>query len=325
MFMVIILLCAPLLAASAAAADIDWAALRNPVLEYSDWSVKDYACGYHDGTFHLFFSAFYEDRGRVRSHVVEVTTSDFTHYSEPLLNIDGREDGWIGMCSPELATIGDTHYLCFNSWGDKEGTPNQLFYMSSDDLVHWSRRRPLAANITKGVRAIDAAVAPWNGKIILFWKEVQTTRCAIGESMDGEFRIIGDGFPKAYLKGGREVEWNENYQLLRVDGKWRLLASTKLDGSTMFTVLYTMEGDGSREEHWLKWVDGGKLQVAQEEFNTRDSANASALMRPGKQADGYWYLLYAGNTEGESFLKRGHNKLGLSRSRDLTSWSAAGR
>lgn len=316
------------LAASSVAAGsgepLDWKGLKNPVLQYADWSVKDYACVYHDGTFHVFFSAFYEDRGRVRSHVVQVTTPDFKTFSEPLMNLDGREDDWIGMCSPDVARIGDTWYLCYNSWGDKEGQPNQLFFRSSKDLKNWSPARPLAANLTRGARAIDAAVAPWQGKVILFWKEVQTTRCAVGDSMEGEFRLIGDGYPKTGMRDGQEVTWNENYQLLFIDGKWRLLTSTKMDGSTMFPMIYTMDGDGSRAEHWLRWVDGYRINVAQEEFNTRDQANASALMLPGKMEDGYWYLLYAGNTEGQTFLKRGHNRLGLSRSRDLLHWEPAG-
>ncbi|HEV2500996.1 MAG TPA: hypothetical protein VGY31_15610, partial [Terriglobia bacterium] len=48
---------------------IDWASLRNPVLAYPHWSIKDAAMAYRDGVFYIFFSAFYEDHGRVRSHV----------------------------------------------------------------------------------------------------------------------------------------------------------------------------------------------------------------------------------------------------------------
>ncbi len=322
-FLAVLLAAVPV--AGAATEPLDWTSLKNPVLAYADWSIKDYACVYQDGNFHLFFSAFYEDRGRVRSHVVQVTTPDFKTFSEPLVNLDGREDDWIGMCSPDVARIGDTWYLCYNSWGDKEDQPNQLFFRSSKDLKNWSPARPLAANLTRRVRAIDAAVASWQGKVILFWKEVQTTRCAVGDSMEGKFRLIGDGYPKTWMRDGREVTWNENYQLLFIDGKWRLLTSTKMDGSTMFPVLFTMEGDGTRLEDWLTWVDGYRLDVAQEEFNTRDRANASALMLPGRMGDGCWYLLYAGNTEGQTFLKRGHNRLGISRSRDLEHWEPAGQ
>src|SRR4051812_2944642 len=75
---------------------IDWKGLANPVLSYPNWSVKDAAMAYRDGTFYVFFSAFYPDRGQVRSHVVEVSTTDFKHFSEPIFNFDGEEEGWIG-------------------------------------------------------------------------------------------------------------------------------------------------------------------------------------------------------------------------------------
>jgi hypothetical protein len=103
---------------------IDWNDLKNPVLSYPNWSVKDSAMAYRNGTFYVFFSAFYPDRGQVRSHVVEVSTPDFKHYSEPIFNFDGEEDGWIGMCSPDIQRLNGTYVMTFNSWGDKPGKPN---------------------------------------------------------------------------------------------------------------------------------------------------------------------------------------------------------
>ena len=43
---------------------IDWSGLKNPVLSYPNWSVKDSAMEYRNGTFYVFFSAFYPDRDR---------------------------------------------------------------------------------------------------------------------------------------------------------------------------------------------------------------------------------------------------------------------
>src|SRR5580698_1199980 len=122
---------------------IDWAKLRNPVLSYPNWSIKDTAMAYRDGTFYVFFSAFYPERGQVRSHVVEVSTKDFAHFSDPIFNFDGEEEGWIGMCSPDVQQLYGKYVMTFNSWGDKPGKPNLLFYMTSDDLVHWTPRKPL--------------------------------------------------------------------------------------------------------------------------------------------------------------------------------------
>lgn len=61
--------------ASAQKPFIDWANLRNPVLSYPNWSIKDSATAYRNGVFYVFFSAFYDDHGRVRSHVAEVSTT----------------------------------------------------------------------------------------------------------------------------------------------------------------------------------------------------------------------------------------------------------
>ena len=302
---------------------MNWEQLKNPVLEYPTWSIKDYGIAYEDGVFYLFFSAFYEDNGRVRSHVVEVTTPDFKAYSEPILNFDGQEDGWIGMCSPDVMKAGDTYYLVFNSWGDKEGKPNQLFYMSSSDMANWSARKPLAANLTQGKWAIDAALAFESGKYFLFWKEQQTARCAVGDSIDGDFRFIGDGYPKFQSASRKHVPWNENYQLLKTDGKWHLLATTHGKTRSHAPIIYDMQGDCESEANWAQWTNGRELFVADEQFNTRDQAN-SAVLLDLTCVDGFYYLLYAGTTEREAYLRRGWNKLGVSRSEDLTKWMPAG-
>jgi hypothetical protein len=47
---------------------------------------------------------------------------------------------------------------------------------------------------------------------------------------------------------------------------------------------------------------------------TYERANAAFL------TDGFYYLLYAGRTDIESFSGRGHAKLGLARGRDLAVW-----
>ncbi|NJK95417.1 MAG: hypothetical protein HC905_11340 [Bacteroidales bacterium] len=150
---------------------IDWANLKNPVYSQPGWSTKDACMMYNDGWFYLYFSAFFYDAGRERSHVVSVRTQDFKTYSEPLFIWSGMEEGWIGLCSPDISRINNTWILTFNSWGDKEGKPNQLFYATSTDLVRWSGLKPLARNITNDVRAIDAAIIPFNKKFTWYGKE----------------------------------------------------------------------------------------------------------------------------------------------------------
>lgn len=304
---------------------IDWQSLTNPVLSYPDWSIKDTAMAYRGGTFYVFFSAFYQDRGRVRSHVVEVSTRDFKHFSAPILNLDGEEDGWIGMCSPDVQQLHGKYVMTFNSWGDKPGKPNQLFYMTSDDLIHWSHRQMLALNLTSegdDQHAIDAALAEADGGYYLAYKEQRPgtpkrPRMAFSTSLDGPFHFVGDGLPALLMADGKDNGLlHENYEFLHANNKWYLLTT---DYVPQAPYLYTLE-PGSK---WLKWTRGYTFNIPMEKFNTRNIANASTLY-DWRKYDGYYYLLYAGHTEGETYARRGWNQLGLARSKDLIHWVVPG-
>lgn len=284
---------------------INWNKLENPVYSHPGWSTKDACMIYHRGSFYIFFSAFFHDRGRERSHVSAVKTRDFINFSEPLFIWDGRDDGWVGMCSPSVTKVGETFYLTYNSWGDKHenGMPNQLFYAKSADLENWEKNKPLAREATRGrngpVRAIDAAIAAENGKIYLVWKERQTPQMAVGRTIDGPWQRLG-----------RPVDdWFENGQFIKIDGKWHLLAR----GEDRTTWLAQMYGDGSSDRHWVKWGGRRYFEVPEEKgFNTEDRLNA-AFIADWRVYDGNFYILYAGNTEDDSHAGRGDNKLGLAR------------
>jgi hypothetical protein len=300
---------------------IDWQSLSNPVLSYPNWSIKDSAMAYRDGTLYVFFSAFYSERGQVRSHVVEVSTRDFKHFSEPIFNFDGEEEGWIGMCSPDVQRLGGKYVMTFNSWGDKPGKPNLLFYMTSEDLVHWSQRQTLAANLTQDKRVIDAALAEADGGYYLIWKEGtqghMKPRIAFAAALDQPFKFVGDGFPALLMADGKDDGLtHENYEFVHTQDKWFLLTT---DYNPEGPYLYQLDpGSG-----WLKWTQGYRLQTPKEKFNTDHRDNAAALY-DWRQYDGYYYLIYGGRTEGKTFAGRGWNQLGLSRSKDLIHWSAAG-
>jgi hypothetical protein len=307
----------------------DWSSLKNPVLSYSDWSIKDAAMAYRNGTVHIFFSAFYTRETGTVSHVVEVNTRDFKHYSAPILNFDGREDGWLGMCSPDVQRLNGQYVMTFNSWGDKAGKPDQLFYKTSPDLVHWSERRTLAHNLTMNNRVIDAALAEADGGYYLIWKEgprgKMRPRLAFAKTLDGPFAYIGDGLPSLLMASGRDNGLtHENYEFLYSKGKWYLLSTDYKEKENQTDVgeeiyLYKLEL-GSR---WLKWTEGYPLDVPQEAFNTNNRDNAAALY-DWRQYDGYYYLIYAGRNEGETYANRGWNQLGIARSTDLVHWVVPG-
>lgn len=313
---------------------IDWANLRNPVLSYPNWSIKDTAMAYREGTFYVFFSAFYLERGQVRSHVVEVSTKDFAHFSDPIFNFDGEEDGWIGMCSPDVQQLYGKYVMTFNSWGDKPGKPNELFYMASDDLIHWSSRKTLGLNLTQigNQRVIDAALAQADGGYYLVYKE-QTPgihsrpRMAFSASLDGPFHYVGDGIVSLLMPDGKDNGFfHENYEFLRANGQWYLLATDYLHNNqdhdkydVQAPYLYALEP----RSHWLTWVQGRTFDIPRETFNTESIDNAAALY-DWRKYDGYYYLIYAGRNEGQTYAKRGWNQVALARSKDLVHWSIPG-
>jgi len=142
------------LPAAAAGRDfINWNKLHNPILSYPHWSIKDCAMAYRSGTFYIFFSAFYKDHGRIRSHVVEVSTRDFKTYSHPIFDFDGLSDGWIGMCSPDV------------QWMGKEYEVYTL--LNNHNWLDWGKGPQLkipAQGFNKFVHADAAAMCDWRKK-----------------------------------------------------------------------------------------------------------------------------------------------------------------
>ncbi|MEQ8704828.1 MAG: hypothetical protein RIC19_12955 [Phaeodactylibacter sp.] len=309
---------------------LDWSALRNPVYQHEGWSVKDACMIYNeaDSTFYLFFSAFYFDDGRERSHLSAVKTKDFRSFSDPLFLWDGRKDGWIGLCSPNLTVVQGKYILTYNSWGDKKGKPNQLFYAVSEDLEHWERDIPLAHELTTDKRAIDASLAYHEGKYILSWKGKKgKTRMACSESDLDSFQFINFGYPVYLMReGGENGMIHENYEYFQADDQWWCLTTDYAYNPYRehAPYLYKLKEAPSQFPSWLQWEDGYKITIPIEKgFNTSYAANA-AFICDGRAYDGYYYMIYAGRTENKTHAKRGDNKLGLARSRDLVNWDIAG-
>ncbi len=287
---------------------LDWQQLQNPILAYPDWSIKDACLTWHEGNFYCFFSAFYWDRGEVRSHVVGVRSPDLVRWSAPLFNWSGAELGWRGACSPDITRLGEVWYLTFNRWGDEP--LNQLFYATSCDLIHWETYLPLATNLTNGIRAIDAALACHKGIYYLAYKERQTPTLATAE-------VVG---PSGWRKLG-QLEGAENYQLLLIDSHWYLLW-TKMDKDDHHPCLARMKGSGDDPEDWLAWQGFRRLKVPREPGF--DQVGNAASLVDWRAHDGYFYLLYAQRVDQpdrwNNYSGRGYNRLGLARSHDLMYW-----
>ncbi len=307
---------------------INWQDLENPFYVYEGASTKDACMIYKEDndTFYIFFSAFYYERGKERSHVVGIKTKDFKNFSEPMFIWDGHEKGWTGMCSPNITKIKDKYVLTYNSWGHEHpnGEHNQLFYAVSDDLENWDHNNPIAKNLTRGKSLIDVAVTYKDGKYYLVWQDyivngekIKKNRMAVGKSLDGDFRYIGAGYINLFMENGRDNGMrHENFEFIKIDDKWHFLST---DYSPHEPYLYKMEDSGQKEDDWLIWKDGFKINVPQQSFNTKHRANA-AFLADWRKYDGYFYLIYAGNTHSHTHAGRGDNKLGLARSKDLKNW-----
>ncbi len=308
---------------------IPWEKLSNPVYEKEDWSVKDASMIYVEDTqeFYLFFSAFFHVGDRVNSHVVSVKTKDWIHFSDPLFLWDGEELGYHGVCSPEINYIEDRYILTYNGWGDKKGKLNQLYYAVSTDLENWEKDIPLGREVTKGYRAIDAEVAFHKGTYYLFYKEsrpfghlprVDLTRVAYANDIEGPWQFAYSGYVQYNTADTAHANLiHENFRTLEIDGVWHLLTSGYFPHEPY---LFEIGGDADDKGWWGVWNNGIMLEIPPREgFNTAHKANAAHL-KDWRHHDGYFYLLFAGNTENETFWTRGHNKLGLARSKDLINW-----
>jgi hypothetical protein len=244
--------------------------------------------------------------------VVEVSTKDFMTYSEPIINWSGQEQGWLGMASPNITLIDDTYYLTYNSWGDLEGKNNTLFYATSKDLKHWEKDKPLAQNIVSGTRAIDAAIMARGDKIYLVYKDHQTPKIAVADSINSDhWQIIGS--PNS--------GWFENGQFIEIDDKVHLLTTGRPNNEEVpVIVLMQMNGNGDDLKDWLQWSVKKIIDFPREDFNTHKVATG-AFIADWRKYNGHFYCLYSGKTESKSHLGRGNHKIALSRSLDLLNWA----
>jgi len=290
---------------------IDRDKLKNPIVDLPGWAVKDACVRWHEGYFYIFASAFFEEDGMERSHLLGMRTTVLGEAPEILFCSYGKERGAYGLASPELTEKDGLFYLCYNSWGNKPGEPNRLFYAVSADLQLWDFHKPLAAETTQGVRAIDAALAFANDKVYLCWKEKQRIQFAWAADMDvpqwTRIPVQMDG-------------WHENVQFLCIDGVWHMMATGYYGLRFRHRpFLLRMDGDPAQDESWGRWERLRMIEPPQQDFNTAELANAAYLL-DARESDGLFYLLYAGTIDQALHAKRGDCRLGIAWSKDLQSW-----
>jgi len=310
--------------ARADATDLDWNAIRNPILSYPDRMLKDPAVVYRGGFFYVFCSTRFA--GPHEGPVPFYRSPDLVTFEE--LH-DENLAGGVG--SPSIFHHGDRYVMAFQKSvpGSDDPEYRRLFYSTSADLVVWSAPKPLAHELHPTLRCIDATVAFDHGRFVLGYKAWQVFYFAESPSLDGPWSEPVRAWP------GGEFDWAENYQFVSIDGDWRMVATARppADWPKPSFVndyvgqhepfLYTIDGDGSELLDWARWTEKTHLVVPTEAWNRIMRANSATLVDL-RDVDGYVYLFYAGADDGETFEGRGHGKIGVARSRDLVVWEVPG-
>jgi hypothetical protein len=307
---------------------VDWAALRNPILSYPDAAVKDQALVWDAGSWHMLFSYVTGDSpvpGQQQWDIASAESPDLVHWSAPAPW--SEQPG--GMASPDLVRAPDGSFVAtYDSPPGESGTSQaKLYYRTSVDLVHWSGPVPLAPTLhgAPGERLIDPALAWTPGGLALAYKLGTTAQAQAFEiawsrsgSLSGPWSVVGRPAIRAY------GDTFENYELVTVHGRWRLVATSNMFDQPW---LFTLAGDPSVPTSWLHWVDGAELRVPAEAWNSAagvtgaDYEHANSAYLCEDTADGYAYLTYAGSTELTRFGGWGHAEIGVARSRDLVHWT----
>lgn len=304
---------------------IDWAALSNPVLMRDDAMLKDQSVVFHDGWFYIFASVRFEetDAGTAERRRPFFRTRDFKAY-EDLFDPDIENGG-----SPDATFHDGLFYMVFQLAvppGDEYA--RHIFYSTSSDLVEWTPAAEIAPEMEQGLRRIDGALGFEGGRFYFAFKADQFMHVArsAGPALDGRWEGPVMASP------GEEFGWAENYQFIKLDGKWRMVATAHDPAGKncesdytcgLAPFIYKMNGDGTELDDWATWVDKTLLEIPVEGWNTVMHAN-TAYLCDWRVHDGYFYLFYAGSNDSDSFEQRGHAKLGVARSRDLVTWHPAG-
>lgn len=290
---------------------IPWDKMKNPVLASTHGAIKNQAVLFFQGWF-WFFPAIDTPDGRTY-----VRTRDFSVY-------ECAEDlGYVGMSPRFLYQNGQWHAFSQLSAPDAN---RRIYYSTSSDLIHWSKPVESWFNVQKGVRHIDAAVAWDHGRYHAGFKSDQQFHVMRSKSSKLDFHWEE---PVAVKSAG----WCEAFQFIKIEDQWRMVATARgpdgyQTGTNGYTgdhepYIFTMDGDGSKAEHWAQWTDKTHIALPFSDWNTVMHAN-TAYLCDWREYDGWFYLFFSGANDSELCRRRGHCKIGVARSRDLKKWYLPG-
>ena len=323
-FLVVLLLVSVGFAVDGDPPALEWANLRNPILAYPDRMLKDPTVAYHNGYFYLFCSTRFADDVGDDCLVPFYRSRDLQTFEE-LTNANLPSVG-----SPSIFYHNGEYIMAFQkSVLGADPDYRRLFYATSEDLIYWCKPRPLAHELHPTLRCIDATLAHHSGRYILGYKAWQVFYVSEARALDGPWSEPERAWP------GGPFDWAENYQFVKIDDSWRMIATSRppegRPSSPLITAYvgqhepfaYTMEGDGTSLLHWARWGMKRHLEIPIEDWNQIMHSN-SAVLLDLRVHDGFFYLFYAGANDGETFDGRGHAKIGVARSTDLIHWEPPG-
>jgi hypothetical protein len=237
------------------------------------------------------------------------SSSDLKHWTSPRIIASNA-------ASPDITRAPSGRFIVTYQ------TPSGLEYRTSsnDSLSSWSPAHPLGHGLAN--RMIDAALAFTGHGVILGFKAGTTSQhfeIAWAPTLGGTFKLVGQPNIEIYN------DTVENYEFLMIGDTWRLVAtSNTLDQPFIFTLGH---GELSVPSTWLHWVDGRRLEVPSQSFNTATGISSvtfeqanSAFLCVGPHGEDY--LTYAGSTELTSYGGWGHARIGIVRSDNLVNWQA---
>jgi hypothetical protein len=308
-------------------AAIPWASLHNPILAYPDSGAKDVGVRVANGRWHLFFSSISGDP--VHWSIGTTASTDLRTWSKLVTWPD--QPATEGLASPDIVQAPDgTFVVTYQSNPADVGGAAKLYYRTSRDLTIWSAPKPLARTLypKRTDRMIDAALAYVGNGLILGFKygvtdgnQKQAFEIAYSPSgsLGGPWTLVGR--PNISVFG----DTVENYEFLKLDGSWRVIATTNTLDRPYFA---TLAGPPDDPRSWLTWNNGRVLDIPAEAWNsapgpsgvTHEVANAIYLC-DARALDGHYYVFYMGSQELTEFGGWGHAKIGIARSTDLVHWS----
>ena len=323
-----------------AAAFVDWAALRNPVLELPEQALKDQALVFADGGFRLFGSL------RFRAGDPEAATTPRWFFRtrdlvdwEPFIGHPELNGPGVGPGSPDVGRLNGTWRMTFQRRPEASVDPDdrEIFLSTSSDLDTWTAPVQLTSGLVADAPIIDGSLA-WDGsRFVLGFKDRVRQTFQVARALAPD--LAGGFAPPERALAGEEnpvTGFAENYQLTQVDDVWRLVATGRDPDpyrceNPVFAVytcshepfIYTLSGAPADFSSWTRWVRKRRLRVPFEAWNQVMHAN-TGFLSDWRAHDGFFYLSYAGSADGEQFDLRGHGKLGLVRSRDLVHWRLPG-